>query len=589
MVDSGKIALPNFQRSYVWQNQRIADYVLALYENRPTGIFLSLPVQGELAFESRTLKGVTASADNVEELLLDGQQRITSLWNVFTGGTDFGFYLRVDDLSNRIMDVKGVEFYSKNSVKGKDLKDPIKAYDANLVPTGILLDGYGFVGVAEGIDPDDPGPIWQWCIKCCGGGINDARKLEHAIKQRLQQIILVERELYYCILPRETDPSVAINIFVETNQSSATIKMFDIVVALAQGQYGEDLRNRIVDFQDSAPVTKHYFSHDEEKMIPEIGEWLLKVACLRIKTEIHEDGLPPKEQNYKTALDSLFSCGQEQGMERLDELQRDLEQALAFVAQRGGTTQSTLPAWPPVHVIAALQKEFGGVSKPEWKWKATKLISAYLWRSYLTDRYEAQANDRLYNDFVSLRKCIKEIANTGNFQTLPPIFSEEEHPLPTANDLEKSLKWISRGRLGPAIVAVAMQQTPMDWVTGSRLDENHVRNLENLRKLDRHHVFPKRFLKDHVSSDDINHGLNGVLLSKEGNLALGTKSPDVYLKKILTYSQGLNEEELRSRIESHLVPYEALISNGSPKSRYKKFLKSRAKMVAEKITPLVIP
>ena len=172
---------------------------------------------------------------------------------------------------------------------------------------------------------------------------------------------------------------------------------------------------------------------------------------------------------------------------------------------------------------------------------------------------------------------------------MPPTFDEEEHPLPTANDLEKSLQWINRGRLGPAIAAVAMQQTPMDWVTGKRLDEGHVRNLENLRKLDRHHVFPKRYLKGHFSVDEINHGLNGVLLSKEGNLALGTKSPDVYLKKILSYSQGLSEEELRSRIESHLVPYDALISMGTTKSRYKKFLKSRAKLVAEKVTTLVKP
>ena len=35
MADSGAIALPNFQRSYVWPNQRIADYIAALFEDRP--------------------------------------------------------------------------------------------------------------------------------------------------------------------------------------------------------------------------------------------------------------------------------------------------------------------------------------------------------------------------------------------------------------------------------------------------------------------------------------------------------------------------------------------------------------------------
>ena len=60
MADSGAIALPNFQRSYVWPNQRIADYIAALFEDRPTGIFLTLRVQDTLSFASRTLKGVEA-------------------------------------------------------------------------------------------------------------------------------------------------------------------------------------------------------------------------------------------------------------------------------------------------------------------------------------------------------------------------------------------------------------------------------------------------------------------------------------------------------------------------------------------------
>ena len=593
MTDTGTIVLPNFQRSYVWQNQRIADYLFALIENRPTGIFLTLPVQDELTFDSRTLKGVTASIENAKELLLDGQQRITSLWRVLKGEATHKFFVRVEDLHRRKMEVKAVEFYSESSAKGRALNVPRTAYENNFIPIDILLDGYGIVGESVEIDPDEPGPIWQWCIESSSEGENDSRKLENAIKQRLQQLIMIERELYYCILPPETEPSVAINIFVETNKSSATIKMFDIVVALAQGSYSENLRNRIIEFQNSTPVTRHYFSRDEEQFIPEIGEWLLKVACLKVKTRKHENGLPPKEQYFEKALRSLFDDdgddGQERGMERLDALQRDLEAALIFAAQRGGSTQRTLPSWPPVHVIAALQDHLRTVDKPAWKGTANKLISAYLWRSFLSDRYEAQANDRLFADFLALKKCLNEIANTGNYDSLPPIFDEEEFPLPSANDLEKSIQWIGRGRLGPAIAAVAMQKNPKDWVTGSKLDEQYVRKLEDMRRLDRHHVFPKGFLKDHVSVDDIDHGLNGVLLSKEGNLALGTKSPDVYLNKILEQSQGLSEEELKLRIESHLVPYEALVSQENPRSRYKKYIKHRAKIVAEEIVPLVTP
>ncbi len=589
MADTGAIALPNFQRSYVWQNQRIADYLVALFEDRPTGIFLILQVQGQLSFDSRTLKGVTANPANAQELVLDGQQRLTSLWSALKGEAANRFFVRVEDLKNRSMTVEGVDFYSENSATGKAMNIPATAYQNNLVPIDILLDGSGIEGNGTGQDPDEPGMIWHWCKEACPDGDGAIRKLENAIKWRLQQKLLIERDLHYCVLAAETEPKVAIDIFVETNKSSATIKRFDIVVALAQGLHGEDLRNRILEFQNGTPVMAHYFSREEEKLIPEIGEWLLKVACLKVRTEKFKKGLPPKEQHFEEALDSLFNDGPEKGMERLDELQRNLAAALIFAAQHGGTTERTLPAWPPVHVIAALQDDLNAIQKPAWRGTANKLISAYLWRSFLTSRYEAQANNRLFDDFVRLGECLAEIGNSGSYTKLPPIFDDKDYPPPTASELGKPLQWINRGRLGPAIAAVAMQKTPFDWVTGSKLDEHTVRDLEDRRRLDRHHVFPKGFLNNHATPEEINHGMNGVLLSKEGNLALGSKAPDVYLKKILEQSEGLTEEELRRRVESHLVPYDALMSRGTPKYRYRNFIKRRAKLVADEIERLVAP
>lgn len=592
MADSGAIALPNFQRSYVWPNQRIADYLVALFEDRPTGIFLALQVRDTLSFSSRTLKDVDADPSNAQELLLDGQQRLTSLWSALKGEADYKFYVKVADLRSRDMTVSGVDFYSATSVNGKKISEPKGAFESNLVPVDILLDGSGIESDGAGRDRDDPGKIWDWCESACSDQDGATRKLENAIKGRLQQTLLIERDLHYCVLPPETDPHVAIKIFVETNKSSATIKMFDIVVALAQGDHDEDLRNRILEFQKSTPVIGHYFSRDEEKMIPEIGEWLLKVACLKVRDADHENGLPPKEQNFSDALSNLFVDGPTQGLARLDDLQRDLGAALTFAAERGCATERTLPSWPPVHVIAALQSDLRAVTKPAWQGTANKLISAYLWRAFLTDRYEAQANNRLFADYVGLRKCLNEISENGAYTNLPPIFDEDEHQVPTAkelNSLQRPTLWINRGRLGPAIAAVAMQRIPHDWVTGALLDPTRLRKLEDERKLDRHHVFPKGYLGNEAKREEVNHGVNGVLLSKEGNLALGNRAPDVYLKKILDESQGLTEDELRARVESHLVPYDALMSQGNPRARYVNFIRQRANLLADEIAQLVQP
>ena len=106
--------------------------------------------------------------------------------------------------------------------------------------------------------------------------------------------------------------------------------------------------------------------------------------------------------------------------------------------------------------------------------------------------------------------------------------------------------------------------------------------------LDRHHVFPREFLKGNINTDEeINHGVNGVLLTKGSNQSLSKIDPVLYLKRILKDTQGLSDKELRDRVESHLVPYAALKSGGTTKSRYKNFIKQRADLVAAEIETLV--
>ena len=60
-----------------------------------------------------------------------------------------------------------------------------------------------------------------------------------------------------------------------------------------------------------------------------------------------------------------------------------------------------------------------------------KLISAYLCRSFFSDRYEARANDLLYEDYVGLRQCLDTIKAKGTFdkKQLPPIFDDTAYPV----------------------------------------------------------------------------------------------------------------------------------------------------------------
>jgi hypothetical protein len=80
-VRRGQILLPEFQRGYVWNSGQVRELVRSIYKGHPTGHFLMwktykpAPVRG----------GVAASSDGYSMLLLDGQQRLTSLYTLFEG------------------------------------------------------------------------------------------------------------------------------------------------------------------------------------------------------------------------------------------------------------------------------------------------------------------------------------------------------------------------------------------------------------------------------------------------------------------------------------------------------------------------
>ena len=81
---SGKIQLPDFQRSWVWDEERIKGLVASISQAFPVGALMTLEMKSDTAetFARRPVQGALASAADQapDQLLLDGQQRMTSLY-----------------------------------------------------------------------------------------------------------------------------------------------------------------------------------------------------------------------------------------------------------------------------------------------------------------------------------------------------------------------------------------------------------------------------------------------------------------------------------------------------------------------------
>jgi hypothetical protein len=80
-IDSGHMALPEFQRGYVWNREQVRGLFDSLYRRHPVGGLLVWATESKTAAH----RGEGALAAGIVKLLLDGQQRMTTLYGVARG------------------------------------------------------------------------------------------------------------------------------------------------------------------------------------------------------------------------------------------------------------------------------------------------------------------------------------------------------------------------------------------------------------------------------------------------------------------------------------------------------------------------
>lgn len=77
-IDHGTVVLPEFQRGYVWSRDQVKGLIQSLYQRFPVGALLIWNTRADVT----ELRGSSASGSDNVKLLLDGQQRVTSLYGV---------------------------------------------------------------------------------------------------------------------------------------------------------------------------------------------------------------------------------------------------------------------------------------------------------------------------------------------------------------------------------------------------------------------------------------------------------------------------------------------------------------------------
>jgi len=79
-VDAGTVLLPEFQRGYVWNRDQVRGLMRSLYKGYPVGALLVW----ETDAAQQAVRG-SAPTSGTRSLLLDGQQRVTTLYGIVRG------------------------------------------------------------------------------------------------------------------------------------------------------------------------------------------------------------------------------------------------------------------------------------------------------------------------------------------------------------------------------------------------------------------------------------------------------------------------------------------------------------------------
>ena len=148
-IDNGTFALPEFQRGYVWNREQVRGLFDSLYRRHPVGGLLVWSTQSK----SAAARGDGQLAPGIVKLLLDGQQRMTSIYGVLRGRPPAFFDGNAQAFSNLMFHIEREEFAFYQPIKMGG--DPLWIDVSDLMRKGV--NGLGDFIAALDLPPDKLG------------------------------------------------------------------------------------------------------------------------------------------------------------------------------------------------------------------------------------------------------------------------------------------------------------------------------------------------------------------------------------------------------------------------------------------------
>jgi hypothetical protein len=547
MYKRGELRLPEIQRHYVWRATRVRDLMDSLYRGYPSGSILMWETDEPVPTRDFAIAQETTAFAG-RKLLLDGQQRLTSLTAVINGEpvTVRGRKRPIDILFNLEhpdgppTEVVEVESDEPSPITPDDevtdepeengLSDQVLVQRLNsrtfVVASRNLLAQPHWVSVSEVFKLGDTAILKKAGVV----SFEDPRYQKYV--DRLTKLRKVRDYPYVVhVLERAMSYEEVTEIFVRVNSLGAKLRSSDLALAQITSRW-PNLLKELEAFQEECEQS--WFTID-------LGQFVRAIVVFATKQCLFHTVA-------STPVDKL--------KEGWGEAKEGLRFAINFLRANVGIEDESLLSSPMfIHSLAAISR----AKKNKLTQQEQNEVLHWLLIANARGRYSRGSTETLLNEDLNI------IFRTGNLAALlEPVRQQfgRLHIEPT--DLA------GRGAGSPlfSLAYLALKHAgAKDWHSGLGLSLTHQGRLHFIQW---HHIIPKSLLKKDYETGEINEIANMAFITGETNRRISNKEAAIYLKDIVA-KQG------PQALEAQRVPLdEALWTT----DRYREFLQARREALA---------
>lgn len=528
MIHSGKIQLPDFQRGWVWDDNRIKALIASITNGYPVGAAMFLEYgNANIRFKYRGIEGTPSSSIVPSELILDGQQRLTSIYTALfcqlpvNTRTDKGqpikryYYIdmskAVDSAFDRIDAILSVpENRRITSDFGRkvelDLSSKQLEYEQKMFPLNIILDPIKYNEWQMG--------FMQYYNYSSEASMLYTNFLTNIIVRMGQYMIPV------ITLDKDTPKEAVCQVFENVNTGGVSLTVFELVTAIFAM---DDFELR----KDWEERKQKYF---DGNLLSVSTATDFLTACTLLSTYRKGGTVSCKKKDvlnltlteYQTYADAL-SKG-------FEEAEKFLEEERIFSSRDLPYTTQMIP----LAVLCTLLADRNQIYVTNVKDK----LKQWFWCGVFGEMYGGANETRYVNDVVGVMAWIKDSS------AIPKTVQESYFNPIRLLSLQSRQSAAYKG-----IMALILQNHCKDFISGREMDFTVYKS----EQIDIHHIFPKDYcMKQNYPKTKWNSVVNKTPLTYSTNREIGGAAPSIYLGRIERKGQ-VSAAVLDSYLESHKI------------------------------------